>query len=255
MKEVIQMDEKDIIIKDYMQDREIFADAFNFLIYNGKQVIKPEQLNPLDTTSIVLPHSDTPESDPMQKYYDVLQMVVAMADNKATYLILCVENQSEIYYAMHMRNMLCNAIQYVTQLDDIAMSHEMSDKLPETRTEYFSGFYKTDKLLPVITLTLYFGADEWTAPRDLHGMLSADKEILQFVNNYHLHLIAPAEISDDDFTKFHTELSLVLKYIKYSTDKKKLQKIVNEEPAFKSISKKTADVINIITNAKLDYNN
>ena len=85
-------------------------------------------------------------------------------------------------------------------------------------------------------------------------MLSADKEILQFVDNYHLHLIAPAEISDDDFSKFHTELSLVLKYIKYSKDKKKLQKMVKEETAFKSISKKTADIVNIVTNSNLYYN-
>ena len=98
-------------------------------------------------------------------------------------------------------------------------------------------------------------ADEWTAPKNLHSMLSADKEILQFVDNYHLHLIAPAEISDDDFSKFHTELSLVLKYIKYSKDKKKLQKLVNEETAFKSISKKTADIVNIVTNSNLYYNN
>ena len=80
--------------------------------------------------------------------------------------------------------------------------------MPETRAEFLSGFYKTDKILPVVTLTLYFGADEWTAPRDLHSMLSTDGKILQYVDNYHLHLIAPLEIADDDFSKFHTELSL-----------------------------------------------
>lgn len=36
------MADKDTITKDYMQDRETFADAFNYLIYGGEQVIKPE---------------------------------------------------------------------------------------------------------------------------------------------------------------------------------------------------------------------
>ena len=35
-----------------MSDNEIFADAFNYLLYDGKQKIKPEDLKPLDTSSI-----------------------------------------------------------------------------------------------------------------------------------------------------------------------------------------------------------
>ena len=126
--------------------------------------------------------------------------------------------------------------------------------MPETRAEYLSGFYKTDRILPMITLTLYFGADEWDAPRDLHSMLTADEDILRFVDNYHLHLIAPAEISDEDFAKFHTELSLALKYVKYSKDKKKLRDMVNEDAAFHSVSRKTADMVNVVTSSNLHYN-
>lgn len=50
------MAEKDAITKEYMQDNEIFADAFNYYLYNGEQVIKPKQLRPLDTAQIVLPY-------------------------------------------------------------------------------------------------------------------------------------------------------------------------------------------------------
>ncbi len=41
------------------------------------------------------------------------------------------------------------------------------------------------------------------APKDLHGMLSADESILKLIDNYHLHLIVPAEIEDNDFGKLH----------------------------------------------------
>ncbi len=247
------MSDKDTITKDYMQDKDIFADAFNFLLYGGRQVIKPEQLRPLDTTSIVLPYGEDGQLVPIQKYRDVLKMVTAMEDDKAAYMLFGIENQSEIHYAMPVRNMLYDAIQYVAQVEDTARSHKMGDKMPETRAEFLSGFYKTDKLLPVITLTLYFGADEWTAPKDLHSMLSADKEILPFVDNYHLHLIAPAEIADNEFTKFHTELSLALRFIKQSKNKNKLKELINEDTSFRSVSKKTADLVNVVTKSNLHY--
>lgn len=41
---------KDTVTKDYISDPYIFADAFNFLLYNGETVILPEELRPLDTT-------------------------------------------------------------------------------------------------------------------------------------------------------------------------------------------------------------
>ena len=245
------MADKDTITKDYMQDSETFADAFNFLLYGGKQVIKPEQFKPLDTTSIVLPYGAESKTVPIQKYRDVLKMVTAMEDDRAAYLLLGIENQSDIHYAMPIRNMLYDAIQF----DEIAKEHRKSKKMPETKAEYLSGFYKTDRILPIITLTLYFCADEWDAPRDLHGMLTADEDILKFVDNYHLHLIAPAEIEDEDFAKFHTELSLALKYVKYSKDKKKLRDMVNEDTAFCSVSRKTADMVNVVTSSNLHYDN
>ena len=247
------MSEKDAITKEYMQDKETFADAFNFLLYDGKQVIRPEQLRPLDTTSIVLPYGEDSKLVPIQKYRDVLKMVTAMEDDKAAYLLLGIENQSEIHYAMPVRNMLYDAIQYVAQVDEAAKSHRIGDKAPETRAEFLSGFYKTDRILPVITLTLFFGADEWTAPKDLHGMLSADADILRFVDNYHLHLIAPAEINDSDFFFFYTELSLALKFIKKSNNKNKLKEMINEDTSFRSVSKKTADLVNIVTKSNLRY--
>ena len=251
---MIPLADKDTITKDYMQDKETFADAFNFFIYGGEQVIKPDQLRPLDTTSIALPYGDDDQPVPMQRYRDILKSVTAMEDDNAAYLLLGIENQSQIHYAMPVRNMLYDAIQYVTQVDDAARSHKMSDKMPETRAEFLSGFYKTDRLLPIITLTIYFGADEWDAPRSLYDMFSVkDEKLMRFVSDYKLNLLAPAEIPDDEFSKFHTELNLALKYVKYSKNKNKLKEMIQEDAAYKSVSRKTADMLNIVTSSGLHY--
>ena len=249
------MGKKDTITKDYMSDNATFADAFNFLIYGGKQVIKPEQLKELDTTAIALPYGEGERPVPIQKYRDLLK---AMTDGNIAYVLLGIENQSEIHYAMPPKNMLYDAAEYVSQVEDTAKSHHSGKEKSETGAEYLSGFYRTDKLLPVITLTVYFGAEKWNAPKSLYEMFgNIEPEILKFVDNYHIHLhihlISPADIADEDFSKFHTELSLALKYIKYSKDKKRLRRIMQEDTAFKNVSRRTADMVNIVTNSNLHY--
>ena len=250
---MLLLGKKDTVTKNYMNDNATFADAFNFLIYGGRQVIKPEQLKEMDATAIALPYGEGERPVPIQKYRDLLKTVTAMTDGNVAYLLLGIENQSEIHYAMPPKNMLYDAAEYVAQVDDTAKSHK-DGKKSETGAEYLSGFYRTDKLLPVITLTLYFGADEWTAPKSLYEMFdNVEPEILKFVDNYHIHLITPADIADEDFSKFHTELSLALKYIKYSKNKKRLRQMVQEDTAFKTVSRRTADMVNIVTNSNLHY--
>ena len=64
-----------------MKENTVFADAFNYLIYGGKAVVDPAQLQELDTTEIALPFGAQDESgnqtdDVAQKYRDVLKSAV-----------------------------------------------------------------------------------------------------------------------------------------------------------------------------------
>ena len=249
---MIKIADKDKITKDYMQDNAIFADAFNFLIYDGRQVIKPDQLRQLDTTTVALPYIEGEKPVPQQRHRDVLKQVIAMEDGRAAY-ILGVENQSDIHYAMPVRNMLYDAMDYTAQVEELAKAHRKSREKPGTRAEFLSGLYKNDKLLPIITLTICFSPDRWDAPLDLHGMLEADEELLRFTNNYYIHLISPADIPDEDFGKFHTELNQALKFIKYSKDKTRLAEVLDADAAYRSLSRKTADMVSIVTNSDLHY--
>lgn len=96
------MSVKDIVTKDYTNDCRIFADAFNHYIYKGKQVIKPENLKPLDTTITGIPYGADGAGVPVQRFRDGLKSVTAMEDEKAVYLLLGVESQVEIHYTMHI---------------------------------------------------------------------------------------------------------------------------------------------------------
>ena len=50
------MSDKDNVSKKYLQDKDRFADLFNFYLYDGQQVIQPAQLREMDTTAITLPY-------------------------------------------------------------------------------------------------------------------------------------------------------------------------------------------------------
>lgn len=53
----------DIIVKNYWRNKEQFADFFNAVLFDGKQVIKPKELEDLDTEeSSVLEHKEYAES-------------------------------------------------------------------------------------------------------------------------------------------------------------------------------------------------
>ena len=204
---------RDAIGKRYMSDNAIFADAFNFLLYDGEPVIKPEKLREADTAGIALPYGNN-ASLPVQKYRDLKKIWAAKLDDKAVYVLLGSELQSKIHYAMPVKDMLYDAIDYSKQLEDARRSYQKKDDAGElsfengdlriklTSEEFLSGFRKTDKLMPVITATIYFGPDEWDGPLSLHEMMNVkDKRLLSVIPNYRINLMAQARIDDADFEK------------------------------------------------------
>lgn len=74
--------------------------------------------------------------------------------------ILGIENQSNVHYAMPVRNMLYDAMQFSSQVEASALSHRKEHDNKPTADEFLSGWYKEDRLLPVITLVIYFGANK-----------------------------------------------------------------------------------------------
>lgn len=169
-----------------IQKEPVFADAFNYLIFEGDPVIDPLKLHEMDTTEIGMPYGEGKTKTTVQKFRDGLKYLTAMEDENGAYLLLGIENQSEIHYAMAVKNMVYDALQYVAQVEKAAKSHRDAAKKvglqDAERTEkndlrlepgeYLSGFYKGDRLLPVITLVLLFNPEPWDAPMSIHNMLS-----------------------------------------------------------------------------------
>lgn len=93
--------------KQYMSDPKIFADAFNYLIYSGEQVIKSEMLKPMDTTEIAIPYGNGARTT-VQRYRDILKIWNAMSDGNCIYVLLGSVNS-----AWHLFNALRNKVRTI----------------------------------------------------------------------------------------------------------------------------------------------
>ena len=246
----------DTVTKEYMRSNKVFADAFNYLIYDGEQVVKPALLQELDTTEIAIPfaldENESPTEDVVQKYRDVLKSTVIMQDSRASYILLGVENQTEIHYAMPVRNIIYDALQYGKQVSEVAKRHKnQGDRKGHNKGEYLSGFYKEDRIRPVVTLVVHFGADEWDGPLSLYDMMDLeDEKLLEYVQDYRIFLIDPYKLTKADLKKFSSSLGDVLGYIKYSKDKKALSKFLNDSQVM-VMDNDAARVIRDITNTPI----
>ena len=248
------MSEKDNATKNFMEKDENFADAFNFLVFDGKPVIKPENLKPIDSAILGFPDGFGKKSSSIKKYRDVVKYLSVKRDENASYILLAIENQSKTHYAMPVRNMMYDAIQYEKQIRDIEESHK-TKKSKMTSSEYLSGFTKNDRLKPVVTLVINFSNEPWDGPVSLSEMIeSGNKAYLKFIPDYRINLIDPFSIAPNDFKKFSSHLKEILLYLKCSRNKEDLKQLLQTEKVYEHTPNEVVGLINILTgsNIKID---
>ncbi|MBO4902013.1 MAG: transposase [Lachnospiraceae bacterium] len=240
------MGRKDTITKQYLARPDIFADAFNYYLFGGRPVIRPDDLNEQDPTELtVVRRAERLLTD--QKMRDVLKLCNIRHSKYATFVLLGIESQDKANYVMPVRDMLYDALNYSSQVQKIKRQHMEAGDL-KTGAEFMSGFSKSDTLIPVITLCVCFDKEKWEAPRSLHEMFGdMDPQIRPYINDYSLHLITPCEIND--YGKFSSGLGLVLEFILNSNDKKQMYSIIESREAYQSVDTDTVDIINLYTDA------
>lgn len=194
---------------------------------------------------------------PVQKYRDILKGITLKESPDTIFALLGIENQSEIHYAMPVRNFLYDALNYSSQVSQKSAEYrktrkEQKNKMDaklykETTAEFLSGFHKGDKLKPVITVTVYFGTDSWDAPRTLQEMFDVqDPFIEHFLPEYSIPLILPKEIQDYD--KFQSEFGYLMHIIGVSSNRIEMRNLIyNLRDESISMSRSAIEILNEFT--------
>ena len=238
------MSDKDTTSYSYMDDNEHFADLFNYFLYNGKQVIKPDDLVTANSVEKAIINK-LGSIMTTKKARDLIKGVNIKHGNNVTYALLGIENQSLIHYAMPVRNMLYDALNYASQVTSTSKKLK-EEKRDLNNAEFLSGFTKDSKLIPVITLVINWSNTKWDGPMRLSDMLvDVDPAIQEYVDDYKIKLIDPHSIRD--FNKFHTMLGDVLEFIKEQNDEQFLEKAIEKKGKNWVLDIDSINVINTFT--------
>ena len=222
--------QKDILLKDYFTP-DIFADAINAILYDGKSVVTPERMRTIDIeTQRVEDENGNVTAD--TRLRDSAKVVEV---DDAIYCLFAIEHQSVEDYTMPLRIMEYDVREYLRQVK--------SNKGVQVRIK------------PIITIVMYWKADKWNQPVSVKDMF--DKNTVRwleynglggYIQDYSMHLFEPGTVKEEDLEKFKTELKDVIAYVKYSKSTEAL-KDYNEK--YKpDLTKSTVTLINELTNSK-----
>ena len=221
---------KDILLKDYFTP-DIFADAINAILYDGKSVVTPEKMRTIDIeTQRVEDENGNVTAD--TRLRDSAKVVEV---DDAIYCLFAIEHQSVEDYTMPLRIMEYDVREYLRQVK--------SNKGVQIQIK------------PIITIVMYWKADKWNQPVSVKDMFDKntvrwleDNGLGGYIQDYRMHLFEPGAVKEEDLEKFKTELKDVIAYVKYSKSTEAL-KDYNEK--YKpDLTKSTVTLINELTNSK-----
>ncbi len=176
----------DVVLKNYWNDNARFADFFNAVLFQGENVIEPEDLENVDSEeSSVLEHRKYAESVTAAR--DSIKIQKKSTKHGVELVMLGLENQEHVHYAMPLRVMEYDYGTYRKQYESNAVKYAKTKNL--TEDEFLSRMKKSDRFTPVITIVIYYGEKAWDAAVCLHDMLDIPGQMKLFVNDYKMLLV------------------------------------------------------------------
>jgi hypothetical protein len=175
----------DTILNDYWRDNERFADLFNQVVFKGSARLEPDKLREGDTNEATVVYGKDGSSETVIRHRDVVKSY----NNSTELVIVGIENQTEIHYAMPARSMLYDALNYARQCKQLENKNRKNGHT-QTAAEFLSGMKKGDRIAPIISLVIYYGDEyDWEGPLKLSDMMDVGDDIKGHFNDYELKVL------------------------------------------------------------------
>lgn len=220
------MGKLNMAVNRLLKRKEIFADLINGSIFEGMEILRPEKLESRSGHAGILTENKDKKLIAAERFRDI-----HMESDFETYSVLfATEIQGFVHYAMPVRIMLYDALEYVKQIQDIENFYlKNNEKLKGD--SLLSGMKKEDRLKPVITTVFYTG-ENWDGARSLHELLQMDPgdtnsaELAKHIPNYCINLIDARKIKHSEY--FKTCLHHIFNMLKFSGDKHSLMNYLHQ---------------------------
>lgn len=179
-----QMGQKDLAAKQFERSPEVFADIVNALIFEGKQVVFPKDLQPAPTESLYQAADGALRS----QYNDVSKYEMKQGRIVVQYTL---ENQSGPDYRIVLRKAGYEGAIYRQQYDG-------------------------DEAYPVITLVLYWGDRVWNTDVDLYHFFRKKRihgMVRKYIDNVRVHVYPMKRLSEQVRQRFQGDMKIVVDYL------------------------------------------
>ncbi len=196
---------RDLTEKNLVEEAEVFADISNVNLYDGRNVIRPEDLELLPQEM----HYKDSEGKPAKVMADVR---MRWRKNGSVIAMIQIENQSEINNIMPVRDLGYIFNNYNEQIKEHQRENERNG-----RHFYARELGDDERLQPVITFVLYYGKEEWKRPLSILDMLDLDdeekRELEPFLLNHKIHLISLSRLDEKEVEKYKSDFWHVIKFL------------------------------------------
>lgn len=182
------MAEKDTTEKILESYNDVFADIVNVFLFNGKEVLKPEEL--VDQAPRAAYKADGKIRE--------IERDVAKRWMNQNIRIAClgIENQTDIDPDMPIR----------------VIGYDGAEYRAELNATDADGNPKKDRY-PVVTLVLYFGHKKhWDKPLNLLGCFDVPEEFRPYVNDYKINLFEIAYLTEEQVKLFKSDFRVVAEF-------------------------------------------
>ena len=189
--------EKDISEKLLEDHNDVFADILNSTLFDGREVVKPEELENAATVSQLklLDGLHEQERD-TAKFWKQGAVIIAAFGS---------ENQTAADSVMPLRVFSYDGAIYKGEVN--RYNGEQRQKLP------FSPLY------PAITLVLYFGKTHWQGPKSLRECFpNLHEELKPFVPDYPIHVVEVAFLDPKQIANMKSDFRFVADYLAQTRD-------------------------------------
>lgn len=210
----------------------------------GKDVVKPKDLQVIDSEADVIVTDKEGNTFPIRKNRDIIRRW----KNRTNLAVLAIENQTNINNTMPVRMMLYDALAYDEQLRANHKEKRLKNG-KEPTGDYHSTFSKVDKIYPVISIVFYYGEAQWNSNIKLFDMFKCAEDdfikdkLLEYTPNYKINLLDAHNV--EMIGKYKTDLQMVFGMLKCSYSKEDIKDyFTSNESLLKNVSKETVDVVN-----------
>ena len=176
----------------------MFADIINGLLFQGEQRVLPEALKNISV------HSQYKADD--EKMHELERDVAKYWKEKEVQLAVCgIENQSRIEKNMPFRIIGYDGAAYRSQLQQ-----------------------ERSKILPVVTIVLYFGTDRhWRSGKNIKSLMEIPTGLDEFVSDYQIKVFEIAWLSEEQISYFQSDFRIVANFF---VNKRKNKNYIPDDP-------------------------